>query len=59
MFAFPKNIDIPLDEWVDLFMDWILNTFSGFFDMLGNFILQFMLLTERFFLWIPDRKSVV
>jgi glycine betaine/proline transport system permease protein len=53
MFAFPKNIDIPLDEWVDLFMDWILNTFSGFFDMLGNFILQFMLLTERFFLWIP------
>ena len=53
MFEFPKNIDIPLDEWVDLAMDWILNTFGGFFDMLGNFILQFMLLIERFFLWIP------
>ena len=53
MFEFPKNIDIPLDEWVDLVMDWILNTFGGFFDMLGNFILQFMLLVERFFLWIP------
>jgi len=53
MFEFPKNIDIPLDKWVDLVMDWILNTFGGFFDMLGNFILQFMLLVERFFLWIP------
>jgi len=53
MFEFPKNIDIPLDDWVDFAMDWILNTFGGFFDALGNFILQFMLLVERFFLWIP------
>ena len=53
MFEFPENIDIPLDAWVDFAMDWILNTFGGFFDALGNFILQFMLLVERFFLWIP------
>ena len=53
MFEFPKAIDIPMDKWVDFAMDWILNTFGGFFDALGNIILQFMLLVERFFLWIP------
>jgi len=53
MFEFPKNIDIPLDDWVDFAMDWILNTFGGFFDALGSLVLQFMLVVERFFLWIP------
>lgn len=50
---FPKNIDIPLDVWVDAFMDWLLITFSGFFDLLGDLILQFMIYMERFFLWLP------
>ena len=50
---FPKNIDIPLDRWVDDAMDWVLNTFSGFFDMLGTAILYFMLYIEKFFLWPP------
>jgi glycine betaine/proline transport system permease protein len=50
---FPKNLDIPLDTWVDSAMDWILNTFSGFFDLLGTFILYFMLYIEKFFLWLP------
>ena len=53
MFEFPKQIDLPLDQWVDSIMDWILNTFSGFFDILGNSILWFMLRIEWFFLWIP------
>ncbi len=50
---FPENIDIPLDIWVDGAMDWVLNTFSGFFDMLGTVILYFMLYIEKFFLWLP------
>ncbi len=50
---FPENIDIPLDTWVDGAMDWVLNTFSGFFDMLGTVILYFMLYIEKFFLWLP------
>jgi glycine betaine/proline transport system permease protein len=50
---FPENIDIPLDRWVDGAMDWVLNTFSGFFDMLGMVILYFMLYIEKFFLWLP------
>ena len=53
MFKFPKAIDIPLDGWVDTAMDWVLFSFGGFFDALGSIILQFMLLVERFFLWIP------
>ena len=50
---FPETIDIPLDIWVDGAMNWVLNTFSGFFDMLGIFILYFMLYIEKFFLWLP------
>ncbi len=50
---FPENIDIPLDAWVDGAMDWVLNTFSGFFDTLGTVILYFMLYIEKFFLWVP------
>lgn len=50
---FPKNIDIPLDSWVDGAMDWVLNTFGGFFDALGTGILYFMMYVEKFFLWLP------
>jgi len=50
---FPKNIDIPLDRWVDHAMDWVLATFGGFFDTLGTAILYFMIYTEKFFLWLP------
>ena len=53
MMEFPKSIDIPLDVWVDQAMDWVLTTFSGFFDMLGAFILQFMIYIEKFFTWMP------
>ena len=50
---FPKTIDIPLDAWVDAAMDWVLSTFSGFFDLLGSGILSFMIAVEKFFLWLP------
>ncbi len=53
MVEFPKSINIPLGEGVDIAMDWILSTFSDFFDAMGNVILQFMLQLEKFFLWIP------
>jgi glycine betaine/proline transport system permease protein len=53
MMEFPKNIDIPLDLWVDAFMNWVLSTFGGFFDSLGMGILYLLLYTERFFLWLP------
>ncbi|MBL0715652.1 MAG: proline/glycine betaine ABC transporter permease [Desulfosarcina sp.] len=34
-------------------MDWVLLTFGDFFDALGSAILQFMLVVEKFFLWVP------
>lgn len=50
---FPETIRIPLDVWTDKAMDWVLLTFGGFFDALGAGILKFMLLVEKFFLWLP------
>lgn len=53
MMTFPKQIDIPLDIWIDSAMDWVLFNFGGFFDALGSAILYFMMYIERFFLWLP------
>jgi glycine betaine/proline transport system permease protein len=53
MMQFPETIDIPLDMWVDAAMDWVLDTFSVFFDLLGQIILYFMIYIEKFFLWLP------
>ncbi|MFO7785818.1 MAG: ABC transporter permease [Thermodesulfobacteriota bacterium] len=53
MMEFPKDIDIPLDVWVDGIMEWVLATFGGFFDLLGTGILYLLLHTESFFLWLP------
>jgi glycine betaine/proline transport system permease protein len=50
---FPERIDIPLDVWIDAAMDWVLSTFGTFFDVVGSFILYFMIYIERFFLWLP------
>jgi glycine betaine/proline transport system permease protein len=50
---FPENIDIPLDAWIDAAMDWVLTTFSGFFEAVGTAILYFMIYIEKFFLWLP------
>lgn len=50
---FPETIQIPLDVWTDKAMDWVLNTFGGFFDVLGTGILKFMLMVEKFWLWLP------
>jgi glycine betaine/proline transport system permease protein len=50
---FPETIQIPLDVWTDKAMDWVLNTFGGFFDALGTVILKFMLMVEKFWLWLP------
>ncbi len=50
---FPETIQIPLDVWTEKAMDWVLINFGGFFDALGTAILQFMLVVEKFFLWLP------
>ncbi len=53
MSEFPRFLNIPLADWVDRFMDWILTNFSGVFDAIGHTLLMMLLNIERFFLWIP------
>lgn len=53
MTEFPEIIQFPMAAWVDKGMDWVLTHWGGFFDIIGNFILQVLLYIERFFLWIP------
>lgn len=53
MFDFPKDVRIPLAEWTDVFMDWLLAHFGDFFDLVGHYLLWFLIYIERFFLWVP------
>lgn len=53
MFEFPEGLDIPVADWVDGLMEWVLDVFGPFFDAVGTGLLQVLLLLERFFLWLP------
>ncbi len=53
MSEFPRFLNIPLADWVDRFMDWILTSFSGVFDAIGHVFLMMLLNIEHFFLWVP------
>jgi len=53
MSEFPKFLNIPLADWVDAIMDWLLSNFAAFFDAVGNVLLIMLLSIERFFLWLP------
>lgn len=53
MTDFPETFQIPLARWIDAAMDWVLNVWGGFFDAIGNLILQFLLRLEAVFLWVP------
>jgi len=50
---FPSFIQIPLAEWVDAGMEWLLTNFSAFFDAVGEIILGILLSIEKFLLWLP------
>jgi glycine betaine/proline transport system permease protein len=50
---FPQFFRIPLAEWIDALMDWLLSQFSGLFDSVGHILLMMLLYLERFFLWLP------
>lgn len=53
MNEFPDIFEIPLAGWIDAAMDWVLSVWGGFFDAVGNIILQFLLRLEKIFLWVP------
>jgi glycine betaine/proline transport system permease protein len=53
MHDFPEFMTIPLAEWVDAIMNWLLDTFGTLFDVIGHVMLMLLLYIERFFLWLP------
>jgi glycine betaine/proline transport system permease protein len=53
MLEFPEFIQIPMAEWVDAVMAWLLTNWAGFFDAIGDGILFGLLHIERFLLWLP------
>ena len=53
MFQFPESIRLPLGEWVDSLMDWILANLSWLFDFIGAVGLQVLLSVEAALLFIP------
>jgi len=53
MLEFPEFIQLPLAEWIDAFISWLLANFAGLFDAIGGGILAVLLNIERFLLWVP------
>ncbi len=53
MLEFPQFLNIPLAEWVDAGMSWILTNLGSVFDAIGTIILALLLVIERIFLWVP------
>lgn len=50
---FPEFMNIPLADWIDAIMNWLLDTFSTVFDVIGQAMLLLLLYIEKFFLWLP------
>lgn len=53
MLEFPEFINVPLADWIDAVMSWVLHNWAGFFDAIGDSILLILLYIERFLLWLP------
>jgi glycine betaine/proline transport system permease protein len=53
MSSFPEFVRIPLADWIDAIMDWLLSQFATLFDAIGHILLMVLLYIERFFLWLP------
>jgi len=59
MVEFPQLLEVPLGEWVDAIMSWVLTNWGAVFDAVGDAILFILLNMERFFLWLPWTVVVV
>lgn len=53
MFSFPEYIRIPMGDWVDSLMQWIIQNLKPVFDFIGNVGLQVLLFVEDILLFIP------
>ncbi len=53
MLDFPEVISIPLADWIDAIMSWLLKNLDGLFDAIGFVILKVMMAFETVFTIIP------
>ncbi|WP_421900512.1 ABC transporter permease [Maridesulfovibrio sp.] len=53
MYKFPKALEIPLADWVNTGMAWVMDNWGAFFDALGHVLLQMLIALQQFFLMIP------
>ncbi len=56
---FPELLRIPLAEWIDTAMSWLLINWAAAFDVIGDTILAILLNIERSLLWLPWTAIVV
>lgn len=59
MLEFPQFLQIPVAEWIDAIMSWVLHNWAAFFDVVSDVILLVLLYIERFLLWLPWLLVVV
>jgi len=53
MFEFPESVRIPVGDWVDSIMDWIISNLKPLFDFIGDVGLQILLAVEDVLVFIP------
>ena len=53
MIEFPEFLRIPLADWIDAIMGWLLTNWAAAFDTIGDTILAILLSIERSLLWLP------
>ena len=53
MIEFPEFLRIPVAQWIDAIMDWLLTNWGPAFDAIGEVILAILLYIEKFLLWLP------
>jgi glycine betaine/proline transport system permease protein len=53
MFEFPEAVRIPVGDWVDSIMDWIITNLKPFFDFIGDVGLQILLAVEDVLMFVP------
>ncbi len=53
MLDFPSFLNVPLKDWVDSVMAWVLHNLGAVFDAIGDFILQILVHIERFLQSVP------
>lgn len=55
MLEFPESFTVPLADWIDVLMDWIVHNpvAVSIFDAVSNVILQILLTIEQSLLWLP------